>query len=134
MSFEEYSKHALVGQLSDQCWKCDGKYIDRLKQWISHFWRNQMLMLSYVEVQKAPEVAQRRIQEFLGADFMGRLKGEKDQESWKNMEEMPQKARTVLDSFFREKNLELYKFLDKYPGPLMEQHPFPHFISTSLNE
>ena len=129
MSFEEYSKNVLASQLSDQFWSCDGKYIDHLKQWMSHFRREQMLMLNYVEVRTAPEVAQRRIQEFLEAEFMGHLDEEINQENEGTAAEVPSIARKVLDPLFEKKNLELYRFLDKYPGPPMEQRPFPHFAS-----
>jgi len=132
MSFEEYSKHVLAGQLSNQFWKCDGKYIDHLKHWMSYFDRKQLLVLSYTEIQEAPEVAERRVQEFLGAKFEGHLKVEN--ESKDQSRAVPQMARKVLDPFFEEKNLELYKFLDEYPGPSMEQHPFPRFTSESLDK
>ena len=58
---------------------------------------------------------------------MGHLNEEINQESEGMIGEVPPMARKVLDPFFEEKNLELYRFLDKYPGPPMEQRPFPHF-------
>ena len=132
MSFEEYSENVLAGQLSNQFWKCDGKYIDHLKQWMSYFKREQLLLLSYAEIQEEPETAQRRVQEFLGRSFTGYLKLEKNQGNEKEIKEVPPMARKILDPFFREKNLELFEFLEKYPGPSMEQRPFPRFASESL--
>ena len=34
MTFEKYSEHVLAGRLSNQFWKCDGKYIDHLMHWM----------------------------------------------------------------------------------------------------
>ena len=127
MSFEEYSENVLAGQLSNHFWKCDGKYVDHLKHWMSYFDRKQLLVLSYTEVQEAPEVAQRRVQEFLGAKFPGRLKAENESEN--ESTEVPPMAKKILDPLFEEKNLELFNFLDKYPGPPMEQYPFPRFTN-----
>jgi len=124
MSFEEYSRHVLVDRLSNQFWESEGKYIDYLKQWMSFFRREQMLILSYDEVREDPKVAQRRIELFLGVEFMGHL-----QESDQKTTEAPPMARKVLDPLFEEKNLELYKFLDQHNGPSMEQYPFPRFKS-----
>ena len=132
MSFEQYSQHVLAGQLSNQFWKCDGKYIDHLKQWMSYFDRKQLLVLSYAEIQEAPEVAERRVQEFLGVKFEGHLQVEN--ESKEQSRAVPPMARRVLDPLFKEKNSELYKFLDEYPGPSMEQHPFPRFTSEYLDD
>ena len=132
MPFEEYSEHVLVGQLSNQFWKCDGKYIDHLKHWMFYFDRKQLLVLSYAEVHEAPEVAQWRVQEFLGVKFPGHLRAE--HESEKKAREVPPMVKKVLDPLFKEKNLDLFKFLDKYPGPSMEQRPFPRFTSESLDK
>merc|ERR1711966_114792 len=93
MSFEQYSQHVLAGQLSNQFWKCDGKYIDHLKQWMSYFDRKQLLVLSYAEIQEAPEVAQWRVQEFLGAKFPGHLRAE--HESEKKAREVPPMEKKV---------------------------------------
>lgn len=129
MSFEEYSKQVLVHHLADKHWKSDGKYIDHLREWISYVRREQMLILSYDEVQEAPQVTQKRIQEFLGADLTGRLEVESKRKSKAETREVPPMAREVLEPIFEAKNLELYKFLDQHNGPSMEQYPFPRFTS-----
>ena len=134
MSFEEYSEHVLAGQLSDQFWKSDGKYIDHLVHWMSYFARKQLLVLSYTEIQEAPDTAQGRVQDFLGEDFLGHLQLENELKNEQKTRKVPPMARKVLDSFFKEKNLELYRFLDEYPGPPMEQRPFPRFDSDPLNK
>ena len=130
MSFEQYSEHVLAGQLSNQFWECDGKYFDRLKHWMFYFQRKQLLVLSYDEIKETPKLAQRRIEQFLGAEFPGNLQYENFRNYKK--EEISPLAVKVLTHFFKEKNLELYEFLDEQAGPSMEQHPFPRFTSDSF--
>ena len=43
------------------------------------------------------------------------------------MKEVPLHAKEVLGPLFKDKNEELYKFIQDNPGPPMEQNPFPQF-------
>ena len=132
MPFEEYAERVLAGQLSDRDWKNTGRYIDHLHQWMSYFDRRQLLVLHYAELKVAPRAAQRRIREFLGAQLPGDLMEKSAPEGEDQDRRATPTARKVLDPFFEEKNVELYKFLEERPGPFMEQHPFPNFTSDSL--
>ena len=134
MSFEEYSKRVLAGRLSNQLWRPVGKYVDHLKQWMLYFEREQLLVLSYDEVLDAPDMAQWRIRKFLGTEFSGALRHEHAAGEGDEVRAVPVMARQTLDSIFKEKNLELYEFLDQHPGPSMEEYPFPRFTNDLPSE
>ena len=130
MPFEEYARRTLVDR--EGCKKCQreyhlGEYVDHLKEWLSYFAREQLLVLSYDELCAAPGTTQGRIQEFLGAAFPGALKRANSKGHEDKVRTVPPAARKILDPLFTEKNLELYEFLERHPGPAMEQRPFPRF-------
>jgi len=129
MSFEEYTKRVLTRSLYSKHMIPTGKYVDHLKQWMLYFERKKLLVLSYDEVKEAPEMAQSRIREFLGAGLSGALRQANTNQDEKKASVVPVVARQLLDPIFKKKNLELYEFLDQHPGPSMEQHPFPRFTS-----
>ncbi len=126
MSFEEYAESVLQKQLAKPHWKSQGKYSDHLKNWMTLFNREQLLILHYDEVKMNPEKVQWRIQEFLGGTFSGNLPLSNEQDVSKK-KPVPKRAYEVLEPLFRHKNEELYNLIETNPGPWMEQRPFPHF-------
>lgn len=131
-----FEKHAdsVLREIPNPRWASTGKYVDHLKNFVSFLprRREQLLVLSYDEMKSDPEKVQWRIHEFLGRKFvptgsglpkLNRLDGPN-----KLMEVSPE-ARQMLAPLFRDKNEELYEFLEIYPGPWMEQRPFPRFDS-----
>lgn len=126
MSFEEYAESVLRKQLANSDWKSPGKYFDHLQSWMALFRRDQLLILHYDEVKMNPEKVQWRIQEFLGATFMGNLPIANEQDMSKKRP-VPLRAYEVLEPLFRRKNEELYHLIATNTGPWMEQRPFPHF-------
>ena len=93
------------------------------------FKRDQILILSYDELQENPEIFQWRIQKFLGAEFPGALlrSNTSNTKGKPKKSEAPHVARKIIEAFFRKKNEELYRLLNSNPGSWMEQHPFSHF-------
>ena len=127
MPFEEYTKTVLEGQLLDPGWISVGKYVDHLKRWKLLFKPDQLLVLSYDELKDDPKKVQWRIQEFLGGSFPGGLGHENTKDNDSKKKVVSPLVSQVLNPIFKEKNLELYRFLDENPGPAMEQYPFPRF-------
>ena len=90
-------------------------------------------MLSYDEMKTDPEKMQWRIQHFLGREFPGQLGVLNTHESPDKVREIPPSAQEMLEPYYRDKNVELYEFLDSNPGPWMEQHPFLRFNEMPKN-
>ena len=105
----------------------NGKYVDHLKKFASFISRDMLLVLSYDEMKMNPEKTQWRIQQFLGREFPGELPTLNLHENPNKLRVVSPRARQVLEPFFKDKNEELYEFLEMNPGPWMEQRPFPHF-------
>ena len=106
-----------------------GKYVDHLKKFASLFKRDQLLVLSYDEMKAHPKRMQRRIQQFLSKKLLrGKMPYMNQHDSPEKLGVVSEQARQILEPFFKDKNEELYEFLDKNPGPSMEQRPFPRFL------
>lgn len=109
------------------------RYVDHLKKWASLFDRKQILVLSYDELQNDPSKVQQRVEQFLGSKFDGTLARTNDSGSASKVKEIPESAVKILQPVFQELNLELYDWLNKNPGPDMEQSPFPHFVEHTFD-
>jgi len=127
MSFDHYSETKLKMELLDDSRTSVGYYVDHLKRWTSYFNREQLLVLSYNELQENPELLQWRIQKFLGSQFSGNFRQVNTKVTSDKERVVSPLTRKVLEPFFQEKTHELYQFLESNPGPSMEQRPFPHF-------
>lgn len=111
-----------------------GLFANHLREWFELFDRNQILILSYDELQSKPSTLQGRIQVFLGRTVQGNI-------SQANANDSPQKVhmpsndtKQILHSFFRPHNDRLYQLLEAMPGPPMEQRPFPRFSTRGERE
>mmetsp|Transcript_19356 Transcript_19356/g.25046 ORF Transcript_19356/g.25046 Transcript_19356/m.25046 type:complete len:186 (-) Transcript_19356:210-767(-) len=111
-----------------------GKYVDHLKKLVTFLPRDRLLVLSYDEIKRDAKKAQWRMQQFLGKEFPGdlpHLNSHEHPHTHKVRLVSPQ-AQALLDPVFREKNEELYQFLEANPGPWMEQRPFPRFVDSNM--
>jgi len=129
-----FEKHAdsVVREIPNPRWASTGKYVDHLKKFVSFLprRREQLLVLSYDEMKSDPEMVQWRIHEFLGRKFVPTGSGLPKLNTLDNpnkLKEVSLLARQMLAPLFRDKNEELYEFLETYRGPWMEQRPFPRF-------
>lgn len=125
MSFDRYVDTVLAPNIFKDSWRWMSKYVDNLRRWIELFDRNKLLVLSYDELQQDPESVQWRIKEFLGCKFTGELR--RRNSKGKYNASVSECVRRALGPRFAAKNEELYQFLEKHPGPWMEQRPFPRF-------
>jgi hypothetical protein len=99
-----------------------GKYVDHLRKWVDLFSRDQLLVLSYDEVQVDPDKVQWRIQEFLGGSFPGKLPRVNTQGGGTKTKTVSSHASQILGPLFEVKNDELYEFLDSDHRPSMQQY------------
>eukprot|EP00804_Cyclotella_cryptica_P007745 CCRYP_001361-RB/>CCRYP_001361-RB protein AED:0.04 eAED:0.04 QI:975/1/1/1/1/1/2/42/375 len=92
---------------------------------MTYFKRDQLLVLSYDELEYNRLALMWRVEQFLGnklnRDFVA------DEEGDTRARNVPARANEILDPLFWGKNQELYHLLQKYQGPRMEQYPFPPF-------
>ena len=122
--FEEYSRNLRENfDLETSL----GNYIDHIKDWVSLFGRERILLLSYDELEENPSVFQRRIEAFLGITIPDKIHHMNELKSPDKVGVVPPAARKVLGPLFRWKTDELYEWLKDNPGPPMEQSPFPPF-------
>mmetsp|Transcript_20639 Transcript_20639/g.39046 ORF Transcript_20639/g.39046 Transcript_20639/m.39046 type:complete len:368 (+) Transcript_20639:241-1344(+) len=128
LSFEEYANSRLKKWLSEYPNRISlSIYADYLKEWMSLFHRDQILVLSYDEIMEDSSMVQWRIRQFLGGEFPGELPHSNHRAYEGKVERASLEARRALEPFFYEKNSELYRLLDENPGPWMEQRPFRRF-------
>jgi hypothetical protein len=109
------------------------RYVEHLQKWANLFDRKQILVLNYDELQTNPSKVQWRIEQFLESKFDGTLARTNDSSSSSKVKEIPESAVKLLYPVFHDLNLELYEWLDKNPGPDMEQRPFPPFVEHFVN-
>jgi hypothetical protein len=124
MTFDQYSERVTPIRKQHIIY---GKYVDHLRNWVDLFSRDQLLVLSYDEVQVDPDKVQWRIQEFLGGSFPGKLPRVNTQGGGTKTKTVSSHASQILGPLFEVKNDELYEFLDSDHRPSMQQYPFPHF-------
>lgn len=107
-----------------------GLYANHLKEWFRLFDRNQILVLSYDELCRAPERVQDRIQRFLGRAISGSLhKKINSNDSEEKVLEPSTEAKQCIETFMEAHNECLYQLLEENPGSVVEQRPFPPFRS-----
>jgi len=113
-----------------------GLYYKTFKPWFDLFDRKQILILSYDEVQHKPATAMGRI-----ADFLNVTQKSGDSGKRENNAALPKKntkekrlgllpnctMQQHLQSLFQNDTEMFYQLLEDYPGPPMEQRPFPKF-------
>jgi hypothetical protein len=105
-----------------------GLYANHLKEWFRLFNRNQILVLSYDELCKAPETVQDRIQRFLERTISGNLQEKINSNDSQDKVLAPStEARQCIESIMKPHNELLYQLLEENPGSSMEQRPFPRF-------
>ncbi|KAL7465911.1 hypothetical protein ACHAXS_006214 [Conticribra weissflogii] len=104
-----------------------GFYAKHLKNWFELFDRNQILVLSYQELQRDPKKIEERIEQFLGLHIPGHIKWANSNESDQKLTQPSERARSALQSIFSFENEKLYSLLESNPGPPMEERPFPRF-------
>jgi hypothetical protein len=121
MTFDQYSERVSKSDI------LYGKYVDHLRKWVDLFSRDQLLVLSYDEVQEDPDKVQWRIQEFVGGSLPGKLSRVNFNTQGNKTKTISSHASRILGPLFEVKNDELYEFLDSDHGPSMQQYPFPHF-------
>ena len=107
-----------------------GLYAVHLQKWFDNFDRKQILVLSYDELCSNPQRLQQRIQSFLGVRIGGNLQRANSNDNNHKVDKPSDEAKRALLSVLESHNERLYQLLKDYPGPPMEQTPFPHFVST----
>jgi Sulfotransferase domain len=132
MSFDEFvtirSIPALCGKETRiGCSTRHGLYATHLCKWFELFDREQILVLSYDELEHQPERLQERIQSFLGYAIPGILCRANANDGPHKVQKPSWKAKQELQAVFKPLNEKLYQLLASNPGPLMEQAPFPRF-------
>lgn len=133
MSFDEFvdtvSIPTLIGK--DSCGLCasskNNMYALHLEKWFNLFSRQQILVVSYEELKQDQEKVRQRIMEFLGHDIPGTLKMRNERSNPMKLKEPSPAAREKLLRMLTPYNEQLYQLLENWPGPSMEQRPFPRF-------
>lgn len=127
MSFDEYvyqtSIPALARESGAGMSTRHGMYATNLTKWFQVFDRNQILLLSYHELQNRPEKVQKRIQEFLGFEITGKFKRANALDTPFKIQSPSLEAKRALDFIFNDQNKRLYRLLELNPGPAMEESP-----------
>lgn len=107
-------------------------YAIHLSKWFETFDRNRILLLSYNELQQNPAKVQERIKQFLPhleeIPVMGNLKYSNSNDNPYKVQSPSVEAKKMLLEVLEPHNEELYKLLESYPGPSVEQRPFPRFL------
>jgi hypothetical protein len=129
MSFDEFVKvvslPALRNDIDFGRSTRHGLYAKHLKKWFEVFDRKQILVLSFDELRKNPQKLQDRIQSFLGCHIPGELQHANSNDHSFKLAVPSDAAKAALQTIFADHNNELYELLEAYPGPLMEEKPFP---------
>ncbi|KAL7519651.1 hypothetical protein ACHAWX_004410 [Stephanocyclus meneghinianus] len=134
-SFEEYSETVLKIRILEAhklSSPTNLSYADQLTPWMTYFKREQLLVLSYDELEYNRLAFMWRVEQYVGStlnrDFVA------DEERDTMARKIPARALDMLDPLYWGKNQELYHFLQKQPGPKMEQHPFPPFENAKSTD
>lgn len=131
MSFDEFVREVSIPALGRETGPGQssrhGLYVTHLRKWFDVFDRDQVLVLSYYELQNNPQRLLERIQQFLGRTIPGKIRRSNSNDSEKKVCLPSDEAKKGLSLVLTPHNEQLYKLLDEYPGPPMEQRPFPRF-------
>mmetsp|Transcript_24288 Transcript_24288/g.36007 ORF Transcript_24288/g.36007 Transcript_24288/m.36007 type:complete len:399 (-) Transcript_24288:132-1328(-) len=109
-------------------------YADFLREWFSIFDREQILVLSQEELVRDEGSFLNRVHSFLGLsssidNFSLRHTNSKD--DGHKVEAILCSDEEKLDQVFDPLNEDLYRLLEAYPGPPMEQRPFQKFVKPN---
>ena len=129
-SFDEYVHNFLYPKkLMDEQAVKKSYYAKYLNEWMEWIPRESILVLSHDEIITNPKQFLRRISQFLNLSDDGLNSIARSNEmSFKHKTKLPScHIQQNLTHYFESKNQELYDFLEQYPGPTMEQRPFPKF-------
>ena len=127
-----------------------GYYFKWFQRWFTLFDRKNILILAYDEIKRHPERAMRRVHEFLDIPLPPAVVAVDEADAGSNRDtniaasgvitnhkqtDFPDCARqeTILQ-WFQEDTDQFYKLLEEYPGPSMEQRPFPKFQFSCYKE
>jgi Sulfotransferase domain len=103
-------------------------YALHLRKWFELFDRNQILVLSYDELNQHPSRLQERIESFLGVSLGTGLTNSSNAKGGSLKVRLSSTEETeALSPIFSPLNADLYQLLESNPGPAMEQQPFPRF-------
>ena len=125
-TFDEYSD-GLAKRIRHNPQGAFGLYVDHLKEWVKWFDRKKLLILSYDEFHQDPSMVIHRIEKFLETNLTGSFPHTNSNDNPLKVKEVSLHAKEVLEPLFKEKNEELYRFIEDHPGPPMEQNPFPRY-------
>jgi hypothetical protein len=146
-SFDEYVHHVLLKrETKRKTTNAKGEHVHGplrrdlyafyLKQWFEWLPRDQLLILSYHELKSDPTTFKTRIEDFLGLKHQpqGEIE-EVNTHSSPTKTVLPScQSRDRLATVFQPWNEELYQLLGQYPGPPMEQRPFPKFEAEACQD
>ena len=121
--------------------QCYDLYSHHIEEWMKYFNHNQILVLSYDELQRDQKSLMWRVEEFLGLKkAVDRLK-EKDEIKESNTQQHslkisypPCDTQAMLAQALAKANENLYELLEKKKGPNMEQRPFPRFLLSNCTK
>lgn len=130
MTFDEFVDQISIPALSRKDGQGQssrhGLYVNHLREWFDLFNRDQILVLNYTELCEHPEKLSKRIEQFLGRTVVGSLKRSNVNDNPYKVKFPSAKARRKLATVFDPLNEELYKLLNEFPGPAMEERPYPN--------
>lgn len=137
-SFSEYVHDVTLQHIDTESTKrkqlCRGHYAHLLKEWFTEFHRDQILIISYEEMLSDETQIIQRVQSFLDLDPQNNP-GHMEEKNTKNnahkVHSIDCNIQQELNDVFDPLNDELYRLLEAYPGPKMEQRPFPRFVAKN---
>jgi len=103
-----------------------------LKRWFDAFNREQILVLVFDELQSNTTAFAERTRQFLGLSSSIPLQfppavNSNANKTVSSFPPPPCSEQTTVARLFEQSNSQLYDLLERYPGPEMEQRPFPKF-------
>ena len=138
MSFDQYAQEVLRPQFIKKSFLKGTQDIamvhpsDVLPLWTKYFARQQILVLSYDELEYNRQRFMWRIQQFLGKTLnRSIIVDDVDNELARKI---PIEAKDTLEALYWAKNKELYRWLNANRGPVMEQIPFLEFEVANSDE
>jgi hypothetical protein len=134
MSFDEYAEKVLKPNIvtSRNSPSKSDMPVDLLPSWTKYFGRDQLLVLSYDELEYSRLLFMWRTEKFLNKK-MGRnlITDETGDELARRV---PKKASEILDVYYWGKNMELYHWLNGKHAPTMERVPIYDFELAKSKE
>jgi Sulfotransferase domain len=104
-------------------------YAHHLRRWFALFDREQILVLSYDELKSNQTRFLQRLHEFLNIPIGNATSMVLPYKNTNKEQTMPPPCtdQMAVARQFEALNEDLYRLLEQYPGPNMEQRPFPRF-------